>query len=62
MNVISPFRHKNSTKLSIYILEIKTKFGIDYIVKWEIIKKCRKYKASDKYCLLWIEEKLSIIL
>ena len=40
--------YKNSSSLSKYIWEIKTKLGIDPILKWEIIKKCCKYKAGDE--------------
>ena len=33
----------------------------DLILKWEIVKKkCLEYKAGDKYCLLYMEEKLAI--
>ena len=42
--------------------KIKKKQGIDLISKWEIVenKRCRKYKAGDKYCHLRMEEKLAI--
>ena len=36
-------RHKSS--LSNYILEVKNKFDIDPILKWEIMKRCSKYKG-----------------
>ena len=47
------------------MIEIKryifgSKKGIDPILKWEMIKKCHKYKAGDKDCLLCNEEKLAI--
>ena len=31
------------------------------ILKWEIVKKCIKYKAGDKYCHLCMEEKIAIV-
>ena len=40
--------------------EIKDKKGIDPILKWEVIKKCRKYRAGDKDCMLCNEENLDI--
>ena len=39
-------RHK--TSLSNYIWEIKKKFGIDPILKWEIVKRCCKYKGGGQ--------------
>ena len=42
------------------MLQVKKNFGTDPILKWEIVKKCHKYKAGDKYYNLWIEEKLVI--
>ena len=38
----------------------KIKKGIDLILEWEVIKKCRKYRAGDRDCLLCNEEKLAI--
>ena len=49
-----------STTLSSYVWEVKDKKGIDPILKWELIKKCRKYRAGDRDCLLCMEEKLAI--
>ena len=40
--------------------EIKEKMGVDPIMKWEIIKKCRKYRAGNRTCNLCMEEKLII--
>ena len=41
--------------------EIETNLGTDPLLKWETVqKKCRKYKVGDKYCSLWIKEKLAI--
>ena len=38
----------------------RIKKGIDPILKWEVIKKCCKYRAGDRDCLLCMEEKLAI--
>ena len=43
-----------------YVWEVKDKKGIDPILKWEVIKKCRKYRAGDRDCMLCVEEKLAI--
>ena len=53
-------RHK--TSLSNYIWEVTNKFGIDPILKWEILKRCSKYKGwgENRYCKLCMEEKLTI--
>ena len=53
-------RYRHSTSLSNYIWDVKKKQDIDPILKWEIIKKCHKYRAGNKYCLLCMEEKLAI--
>ena len=53
------YRHK--TSLSNYVWEVKNKFGIDPILKWEIMKRCSKYTAGDRYCKLCMEEKLIIV-
>ena len=39
---------------------VKDKKGIDPILKWEVIKKCRKYRAGDRDYFLCMEEKLAI--
>ena len=49
-----------STTLSSYVWELKDNKGVDPIMKWEVIKKCRKYRAGDRICRLCMEEKLSI--
>ena len=55
------FSHeKYSTTLSSYVWEVKDKKGIEPILKWEVIKKCCKYRAGDWNCLLCNEEKLTI--
>ena len=38
------YRHK--TSLSNCVWEVKNKFGIDPILKWEIVKRCSKYKVA----------------
>ena len=43
-----------------YLWEVKDNKGIDPILKWEVIKKCHKYRAGDRDCLLCMEEKLAI--
>ena len=53
-------KYRHSTTLSSYVWEVKDKKGIDPILKWEVIKKCRKYRAGDSDCLLCMEEKLAI--
>ena len=45
----SSFTHeiyKHKTSLSNYIWEVKNKFRIDPILKWEIMKRCSKYKEG----------------
>ena len=51
------YRHK--TSLSNYLWEVKHKFCIDPILKWEIVKRC-KYKQEGRYCKLCMEQKLII--
>ena len=46
------YRHSTYKKIN--------KKGIDPILKWEVIKKYRKYRAGDRDCLLCMEEKLAI--
>ena len=53
-------KYRHSTTLSRYVWEVKDKKGIDPILKWEVIKKCRKYMAGDRDCMLCVEEKLAI--
>ena len=40
--------------------ELKDNTGVDPIMKWEVIKKCRKYRAGNRACRLCMEEKLAI--
>ena len=53
-------KYRHSTTLSSYVWGVKDKKGIDPILKWEVIKKCRKYRAGDRDCMLCVEEKLAI--
>ena len=53
-------KYKHSTSLSNYVWVIKNRQGIDPILKWEVVKKCRKYRAGDRDCILCNEEKLAI--
>ena len=53
-------KHRYSTTLSSNVWKLKDNKGIDPIMKWEVIKKCRKYRAEDRSCLLCMEEKLAI--
>ena len=53
-------KYRHSTTLASYVWEVKDKKGIDPILKWEVIKTCRKYRAGDRDCLLCNEEKLAI--
>ena len=39
---------------------IQENLGRDLILKWEMVKICRKYKAGNKYCYLCIEEEIVI--
>ena len=59
-NSFTDEKYKHSTSLSDYVWEIKNRQGIDPILKWEVVKKCRKYRASDRDCVLCNEEKLAI--
>ena len=59
----SSFKHeiyKNKTSLSNYVWEVKSKFGIDPILKWGIMKRFSKYQGKDRYCKLYMEEKLTM--
>ena len=39
---------------------LRKKQGVDPIMKWEVIKKCHKYRAGNRACNLCMEEKLVI--
>ena len=56
------YRHK--TNLSNYVWDVKNKFGIDSLLKCEIVERCSEYKRGgvevDRYCKLWMEEKWNI--
>ena len=53
-------KYRYSTALSSYVWELKEKQWVDPIMKWEVIKKCRKYRAGNRTCNLCMEEKLVI--
>ena len=58
--IFSHEKYSHSTTLSSYVWELKDNKEIDPIMKWEVMKKCRKYWAWDRSCLLCKEEKLAI--
>ena len=41
--------YRPKTDISNYVWEIKKKQGVDLLLKWDIVKKCHKYKVGDKY-------------
>ena len=53
-------QYRHSTALSSYVWELKENKGVDPIMKWEVIKKSRKYRAGNRACRLCMEEKLAI--
>ena len=53
-------KYRHCTALSSYVWELKENTGVDPIIKWEVIKKCRKYRAGNRACRLCMEEKLAI--
>ena len=52
--------HKEATKLSKYIWDLKKKKK-QYEIAWSIVKKCAPYKASSSRCDLCLSEKLTIL-
>ena len=52
--------HKEATKLSKYIWELKSKKK-QYEIAWSIVRKCAPYRPSSKRCDLCLTEKLIII-
>ena len=57
------FPTKNIDIVPVYLImcgRLKIKKGIDPILKWEVVKRCRRYRASDRDCMLCKEEKLAI--
>ena len=52
-------KYIDRTSLSNYIWKIKQTLGTDPILKWEKVKKCRKFKAGYKYCDLCMEKKFA---
>lgn len=62
-NHISSFNNeKLSTTLSTYIYKFRRDNNKEPILKWEILKRCPKYRAGNKVCHLCLEEKLAIAL
>lgn len=60
-NHISSFKNeKYRTKLFKYVQSIQQEQRINLILKWEILKQCRKYKAGNKFYILCMEEELAI--
>ena len=53
-------KYRHSSALSSYVWELKENKGVDPIMKWEVIKKCRKYRAGNRTRRLCMEEKLAI--
>ena len=60
IKVASHMKYRHNTSLSNYVGKVKNKFGIDPIMKWEIVKRWNRYKGKDRYCKLCMEEKLTI--
>ena len=56
------FNHRkySDTELSKHIWWLKDQ-GINYTIKWDIIKKCRKYKPGNWFCHLCVSEKYLIL-
>ena len=53
-------RNRNNTMLAQYMWKMKEK-GENVSVKWEIIKRCNKYKSGSKRCDVCLSEKLEIL-
>ena len=53
-------KHKHATALSKYIWELKES-NVDYLLKWNIIRKCKSYSSLTKRCNLCLHEKFVII-
>ena len=52
-------KYKNATELSKFIWDLKGK-GINYEIKWEIVRKAQPYQPGGKYCNLCIAKAISI--
>ena len=52
-------KYKNATELSKFIWDLKGK-GINYEIKWEIVRKAQPYRPGGNYCNLCIAEAISI--
>ena len=63
-NHTKSFRHRHyskDTELSKYIWSLKDG-GIDYSIKWEIVKQSNTHRRSSGTCNLCMDEKLIILL
>ena len=52
-------KYRHNTNLSNYVWDVKKKQNRSHN---KMGNKCHKYRGGDRYCLLCIEEKLSIVL
>ena len=52
--------NRHNTTLSQYIWDCKDK-GVEPIVKWEVARKCRKYRCGTRKCDVCLTEKLLIL-
>ena len=53
-------KYRNDTELSKHIWKLKDT-GKDFVVKWDIIEKCNKYRPGLLYCPLCTAEKYHIL-
>ena len=53
--------HRNNTTLASYIWDKKDEGVAIKSVKWEILKKCHKYKPGGGMCDVCLSEKLAIM-
>ena len=51
---------RTSTTLSEHVRKLKNK-NINFNIKWEIVKKVKRFSPNDKVCKLCLQEKLSIL-
>ena len=52
--------HTKYTDIELDYLIMYGKLRGIFVQKWEIVKKCRKYKTGDKYCNFCIKKKFTI--
>ena len=53
-------RYETETKLSVYVWQLKDK-GLNYNIKWNILKLSRAYSPATQTCRLCFDEKLLIL-